>query len=200
MMMNEKQRSGTTKKKKKKQQQKRWGSASFYDLNLAIDGLSTSQKASIITTALQLGYSGIALNHTMKGTMASPPPAPSSSDLCTISTVNLSEMASDNASEIVRSAHFHREVLRGTVGLSENTTGSCSRKEKRGRGLFRQYRRLTMVVDNVMQAASLNPSNPLLKSYDVVAIRPVEQRVFEQACGHLEVRQGFLFLLKSFKG
>ena len=172
----------------KKKKKKRWSSASFYDLNLAIDGLSPTLKSSLVTTALQLGYSGIALNHVIKGAMSS------SSDLCSISSVNLSAIASDNGSEIVRSAHFHREVLHGVVG-TENASGSLGTDKRRG--FFRQYRRLTLVVDNAMQAASLNPANPLLKSYDIVAIRPLEQRVFEQACGHLEVSQ-LLFYRDEF--
>ncbi|KAK1360749.1 hypothetical protein POM88_045223 [Heracleum sosnowskyi] len=65
---------------------------------------------------------------------------------------------------------FHRTVL----GVSKMTP-------------FRQYTRLTVVVDNAGQAAPLNSGNPILKTYDIVAVRPVNQLAFEQACRTCEV-------------
>eukprot|EP00250_Pteridium_aquilinum_P015817 c22780_g1_i1 orf=57-1295(+) len=146
-----------------KKKQKRRKASAFYDLNVSTEGLSQAERLSVITTALQLGYSGVALNHVVKGPL-------SDAHLCRSRPLDLSDIASAHT-EASQSAHFHRDVL--AVPPARRT--------------FRQYDRLTVVLDTAIHASALNAANPVLRSYDLVAIRPTSQKVFDQACTHLEV-------------
>lgn len=112
----------------------------FFDLNIPYleseksipDKSSKKQnRLKLIVKAMELGYSGIAYNRTIKGAM-------SESDRCTISPFPLSSLLnlSPSLSSIVS---FHRRLL----GVPENTA-------------FRQYTRLTMVVETSAQASALN--------------------------------------------
>jgi hypothetical protein len=53
---------------------------------------------------------------------------------------------------------------------------------------FRQYSRITVTVDDPTQASALNSGNQVLRTYDIVAARPANQRAFEQVCKNAEVR------------
>ncbi|MCL7048090.1 hypothetical protein MKW94_005252 [Papaver nudicaule] len=52
---------------------------------------------------------------------------------------------------------------------------------------FRQYTRLTVIVENIVQAGVLNSGNPVLKTYDLVAVKPLNQSVFDHVCKVSEV-------------
>jgi ribonuclease P/MRP protein subunit RPP1 len=52
---------------------------------------------------------------------------------------------------------------------------------------FRQYTRLTVCVENPLQANALNAGNPILKTYDLVAVKPLNQTVFDIACERMAV-------------
>lgn len=143
----------------------------FFDLNIPYleseksipDKSSKKQnRLKLIVKAMELGYSGIAYNRTIKGAM-------SESDRCTISPFPLSSLLnlSPSLSSIVS---FHRRLL----GVPENTA-------------FRQYTRLTMVVETSAQASALNSGNPILKTYDFVAVRPLNQNSFDLACQSSQV-------------
>jgi hypothetical protein len=41
----------------------------------------------------------------------------------------------------------------------------------------------------MVQAVALNAANPVLCSYDIVAMRPKNQKAFNQTCTHLEVKK-----------
>ncbi|OVA18225.1 RNase P subunit p30 [Macleaya cordata] len=116
----------------------------------------------IVVKAMELGYSGVAYNRSMKGVM-------SDSDRCTISLFPLSSLLKASPTLSV-SVKFHRELLR--VPLNSP---------------FRQYTRLTVFVDNIVHAAALNSGNPVLKSYNLVAVKPLNQTVFDHACKVSEV-------------
>ncbi|KAK9094645.1 hypothetical protein Scep_026114 [Stephania cephalantha] len=116
----------------------------------------------IAVKAMELGYSGIAYNRSIKGVM-------SDKDKCAISLFPLSSLLK-LAPSIDTTVKFHRELL--GVPLSAP---------------FRQYSRLTLVVDSMVQIAALNSGNPVLKTYDLVAIRPLNQTVFDHACKSSEV-------------
>ncbi|KAL9232559.1 hypothetical protein vseg_007658 [Gypsophila vaccaria] len=107
--------------------------------------------------AVELGYSGIAFNRTIKGPM-------SQSHGCTIPRFPLSSLLNLHVSLSAR-ASFHRRLL----GVPENVP-------------FRQYTRLTVVVDSDAQSSALNSGNPVLKTYDLVAVRPSNQTLFDHAC------------------
>jgi hypothetical protein len=52
---------------------------------------------------------------------------------------------------------------------------------------FRQFSEIT--VHDMVQAVALNAANPVLCSYDIVAMRPKNQKAFNQTCTHLEVKK-----------
>lgn len=138
----------------------------FFDLNIPYLESSPSDKTTRIklaTLAMELGYSGIAYNRTIKGVM-------SDRDRCSIPFLTLSTLLKLSPS-LSSSVYFHRDLL----GVPRNSP-------------FRQYRRLTVCCDNLSQAQALNSGNPILKTYDFVAVRPMNQSVFDQACEKLEVR------------
>ncbi|KAI3839698.1 hypothetical protein MKW98_010003 [Papaver atlanticum] len=116
----------------------------------------------IAVKAMELGYSGVAYNRCMKGVM-------SDNDRCTIYLFPLSSLlkVSPTLSDSVK---FHRELLKVPL----NTP-------------FRQYTRLTVTVENIVQAGVLNSGNPVLKTYDLVAVKPLNQTVFDHVCKVSEV-------------
>ncbi|KAH6822080.1 polymerase/histidinol phosphatase-like protein [Perilla frutescens var. hirtella] len=112
--------------------------------------------------AMELGYSGVAYNRTLKGVM-------SESDRCSTGLFPISKLTPISSS-FFASVKFHRELLNVAVSAP-----------------FRQYTRLTVIVDSQSQASTLNAGNPILRSYDIVAVRPSNQKTFDQACQTLEV-------------
>lgn len=134
------------------------------DRNLVIFDKKTlkATRLKLIIKAMELGYTGIAYNRTFKGVM-------SESDRCSIPLFPLSSVLK-LAPSLSSSVEFHRKLL--NLPISEP---------------FRQYTRLTVFVDNASQVSALNSGNPILKSYDIVAVRPLNQLAFEQACQVSEV-------------
>ncbi|PIA38814.1 hypothetical protein AQUCO_02700189v1 [Aquilegia coerulea] len=112
---------------------------------------------------MELGYTGVAYNHSIKGAM-------SNSDTCAISLIPLSSILQVAPQTLFNSVKFHRELLNVPVNNP-----------------FRQYTRLTVAVDSLIQVAALNSGNPVLKTYDLVAVKPSNQTTFEQACKVAEV-------------
>ncbi|KAJ9698296.1 hypothetical protein PVL29_007402 [Vitis rotundifolia] len=138
----------------------------FFDLNIPYDGTTAagdkSSRIKVVVKAMELGYSGVAYNRKIKGVM-------SDSDYCSIPPLSLSSLLK-LAPSLSSSVRFHRSLL--GVPLSSP---------------FRQYTRLTVAVDSSPQASALNSGNPVLKSYDLVAVRPLNQNAFDQACQVSEV-------------
>ncbi|KAF9899879.1 hypothetical protein BX616_002797, partial [Lobosporangium transversale] len=52
---------------------------------------------------------------------------------------------------------------------------------------LKQYSRLTLVVDDVSQNYGLNTGNPTISSYDIIAVQPTNEKLFQAACGTFEV-------------
>ncbi|CAO2824877.1 unnamed protein product [Amaranthus hypochondriacus] len=143
----------------------------FFDLNIpylesdkSIPDKSSKKQArlKLIVKAMELGYSGIAFNRSIKGIM-------SESDRCTISPFPLSSLLHRSPS-LSSTVSFHRRLL----GVAEKSS-------------FRQYTRLTMSVETSAQASALNSGNPILKTYDLVAVKPLNQNLFDIACQSSQV-------------
>ena len=149
----------------------------FFDANvpyLEREGASTTsaQEASarackaarlrVVVKAMELGYSGVAYNRTTRGVL-------SDSDRCTISAFDLNSLLSV-APGLVAAAKFHREIL----GVSTSSR-------------FRQYTRLTVAVDSAQGATALSSGSAVLRSYHLVAARPLNQIAFDQICKTSEV-------------
>ncbi|KAE8038959.1 hypothetical protein FH972_011418 [Carpinus fangiana] len=140
----------------------------FFDLNIPYLESSPSDKTAfkatrtkLVIKAMELGYTGIAYNRTIKGLM-------SDHDRCCISLLTLSSLLK-LAPSLSSSVNLHRDLL--GVPLASP---------------FRQYTRLTVCAEGPSQAQALNSGNPILKTYDLVAVRPLNQAIFDQACEKLE--------------
>ncbi|XP_057978045.1 protein GAMETOPHYTE DEFECTIVE 1 [Malania oleifera] len=146
----------------------------FFDLNIPyLEGTASDKsmpdklarkavRLKLCTKAMELGYTGVAYNRCSRGVM-------SNSDCCSIPLLSLSSLLK-LAPSLAASVKFHRQLL----GLPTSTP-------------FRQYTRLTVSVESSAQAAVLNSSNSILKTYDLVAVRPLSQNAFEHACLASEV-------------
>ncbi|ERN15887.1 hypothetical protein AMTRI_Chr07g25490 [Amborella trichopoda] len=148
----------------------------FFDFNIPfVEGISPSSETQdkmnhsntftrvrLVVKAMELGYTGIAYNRSIRGVMAD-------THRCNIPLLPLKSLL-QVAPALSQTVKFHREIL----GVSLNSP-------------FRQYTRLTVAVDSLVQAATLNSGNPILKTYDLVAVQPLNQVTFDQACKQLEV-------------
>ncbi|KAG0621244.1 hypothetical protein M758_3G004100 [Ceratodon purpureus] len=134
----------------------------FHDLSLGLGDGDASTRRELVATALQLGYTSVAADRVHTGAMAD-------SDRSTSKPLEVSSVLSA-ASGIAESVRFHQKLL----GVPAEQP-------------FRQYSRITVVVDDPVQASALNSGNQVLRSYDIVAVRPTNQRAFEQACKNSEV-------------
>ncbi|KAI4305364.1 hypothetical protein L6164_028735 [Bauhinia variegata] len=142
----------------------------FFDLNIPYRETSPADKATaretdrtkLVVKAMVLGYTGIAYDRTIKGVM-------SDQHRCSIPLLSLSSLLKV-APSLSLSAKLHRDML-GIPAASP----------------FRQYTRLTVCVASSLEAQALNSGNPILKTYDLVAVRPLNQTAFDQACGTMEV-------------
>ncbi|ORY01412.1 ribonuclease P protein subunit p30 [Basidiobolus meristosporus CBS 931.73] len=52
---------------------------------------------------------------------------------------------------------------------------------------FRVLSRLSVVVEDISQNYELNANNPVVSSYDIVAVQPTTEKLFQAACGTFEV-------------
>ncbi|XP_076900216.1 uncharacterized protein LOC143554320 [Bidens hawaiensis] len=141
----------------------------FFDLNIPYTEspkqntpTAKSTRLKLTIKAMELGYSGVAYNRTITGVM-------SEADRCSIALFPLESVLKVSPS-ISNAVNFHRQLL--------NVPDTAP---------FRQYTRITVVVETPAQGACLNNGNPVLKTYDVVAVRPVKQEVFDLACKSYEV-------------
>ncbi|KAL3755734.1 hypothetical protein ACJRO7_002740 [Eucalyptus globulus] len=138
----------------------------FFDLNVPYDAASSpsgkADRVRIATKAMELGYDGVAYNRSMRGVM-------SERDRCSIPPLSLAALLKV-APSLSSSVSLHR----GLLGLPLASA-------------FRQYTRLTVLAETVAQAQVLNSGNPVLKTYDLVAVRPLNQAVFDHACEKSEV-------------
>ncbi|XP_019177646.1 PREDICTED: uncharacterized protein LOC109172840 isoform X5 [Ipomoea nil] len=132
------------------------------DRHVANKNTAKAMRLKLIIKAMELGYTGVAYNRTIKGVM-------SESDRCSIPLFPLSSILK-LAPSISSAVKLHRELLSVPVSAP-----------------FRQYTRLTVMVDSPAQASVLNFGNPVLKSYDIVAVKPLNQNAFDHACRTSEV-------------
>ncbi|XP_074576936.1 uncharacterized protein LOC141833405 [Curcuma longa] len=109
-----------------------------------------------VVRAMELGYVGVAYDRPFRGVL-------SDSVRCNISPFSLESLLKV-APVLASSAAFHRDLL----GAPRSST-------------FRQYTRLTISVAGAAAVVSLN-GNALLRTYDLVSVRPLDQEAFDKAC------------------
>ncbi|XP_078429779.1 polymerase/histidinol phosphatase-like protein isoform X2 [Wolffia australiana] len=116
----------------------------------------------LIVKSMELGFSGVAYNKTIRGVI-------SDLERCKIVPFDLSSLLKV-APGLAVAAKLHRELLGASTSSS-----------------FRQYTRLTAVVDSAQGASALSSGNAVLRSYHLVAARPLNQAAFDQICKVSEV-------------
>ena len=116
----------------------------FFDLNMLMLEPSEADKATLVNRrmklvvkAMELGYTGIAYNRTIKGVI-------SDQHRCSIPLLSLSSLLKV-APSLSLSAKLHRDLL----GVPASTP-------------FRQYTRITVCVDSSLQAQALNSVTPCM--------------------------------------
>ncbi|KAG6538811.1 hypothetical protein ZIOFF_003941 [Zingiber officinale] len=109
-----------------------------------------------VVRAMELGYVAVAYDRPFRGVL-------SDALRCNISPFSLDSLLKA-APVLASSAAFHRDLL----GAPRSST-------------FRQYTRLTILVAGAAAVVSLN-GNALLRTYDLVAVRPLDQEAFDKAC------------------
>jgi ribonuclease P/MRP protein subunit RPP1 len=133
----------------------------FLDLNIPVendDKFAHMQMAAMANALVELGYDGCAYNVTLKN-----------------------KVPKDHVCNI------HPLALGASDATARQLSGSSLlRLQAEARG-FRQLRRLTVLLDDTAHVHTLSASNPALKQYDVVAVRPCDERTFQQACTGLDV-------------
>ncbi|MED6182532.1 hypothetical protein PIB30_029286 [Stylosanthes scabra] len=133
----------------------------FFDLNIPYAQSPTraieANRIKIAVKAMELGYTGIAYNRTISGVI-------SDKQRCSIKPLSISSLLNILPS-LSLSAKLHRDLLR--IPLSTP---------------FRQYTRVTVLVDTRSHAKAVSCHNPILKTYDLVAIQPSNQATFDIAC------------------
>jgi len=55
------------------------------------------------------------------------------------------------------------------------------------KGTFSQYSRLTIIMDNPQNNLGINMNNEIIRSYDFIAIQPLNEKMFQIACTTLEI-------------
>ncbi|XP_008783772.2 protein GAMETOPHYTE DEFECTIVE 1 [Phoenix dactylifera] len=144
----------------------------FFDLSvpyLERDDAAASEKKArrdarlkAVVKAMELGYAAVAYDRPFRGVM-------SDADRCKIPPFPLSSLLGA-APALASTVAFHRDIL--GVPLSAS---------------FRQYSRLTVSISAKSAAAALHPGNPVLRTYDIAAVRPLNQVAFDEACKFSEV-------------
>uniref|UniRef100_A0A7N0RAH6 Uncharacterized protein n=1 Tax=Kalanchoe fedtschenkoi TaxID=63787 RepID=A0A7N0RAH6_KALFE len=143
----------------------------FFDLNIPFleptkpspqSQTLKQNRLKLLIRTMELGYTGVAYNRTIKGVI-------SDADYCPIPLFTVSSLIKllPSFSSAVK---FHRDLLGDPPSAP-----------------FRQYTRLTVCLDSAAQAMVLNSSNAVLKSYNIVAAKPLNQNAFDQACQFSEV-------------
>eukprot|EP00897_Mesotaenium_endlicherianum_P005568 jgi/Mesen1/5039/ME000025S04445 len=135
----------------------------YCDLGVLIDPLNDQSRRDLFASAVRLGYDTVAANRTVSGTITN-------KDVSDLKPLSLESLATSGPG-VNEAARFHQGLLRGPPGHDH----------------LQQLSRLTLVTDIVSQANALNGANPLLASFDLVAIQPTSQAVFARACASLEV-------------
>jgi ribonuclease P/MRP protein subunit RPP1 len=125
----------------------------FFDLSL-LPSSNANARLLAAARALELGYAAVALDHPHRGLLAD-------ADRC-----RTAPFPALSSLPLPSSASLHR-----------SRNGSPADEP------FRQYTRITLSLDSPAAASALAPNAArLLRTYDIVAARPVTQAAFDHLC------------------
>ncbi|CAG8693391.1 25957_t:CDS:2, partial [Gigaspora margarita] len=78
----------------------------------------------------------------------------------------------------------YNHVVTGKVSPNETNVIDISGKKKTN---IEQLTRLTYILDDISQNHGLTPTNNALATYDILAVRPTNEKTFQNACNTLEI-------------
>ena len=113
---------------------------------------SEANNRAMVDMAISLGFDALAFTHTV-GKKLSP------ADTCAIKKVVLSQPPPPAATQL-----------------------HCLRVQRDPACYFQQFTRINVPLDDQGAVPALNPTNPVLRSFDVVAVRPSTEKLFHAAC------------------
>jgi RNase P/RNase MRP subunit p30 len=180
----------------------------FCDLNIISDSNNLEEVKRTLALAVKLGYDCVALNHVVEGRLgpqdvavpkpiefeilSSPldKPPTSTSQKNTRSIVNnKEEMMIDNLKTNEEKDKKTNDI-ESQIKLASSTVKRqyvASLRMESQRKQLKQYSRLSIHLDDNSQLYTLTANNPILLSYDIVAVCPSNEKLFQQCCQNLEI-------------
>lgn len=136
------------------------------DCNLNMKpSMSEKEKSNSVRRAIELGWDAIVWNTYIAGKLPSKPPA-------------------YNPPSTTYSRVVEREILlsRSVVELSSSSTATPPNSLR-----IKQYSRLTVPFDEVVDAQSVTGSMEFARSYDIIAACPMNAKVFSYLCKSADI-------------
>ena len=84
-------------------------------------------------------------------------------------------------------SHYSHSSSKNSINNSSAETTAASVPSASTANNIRQFSRVTVVVDDILDAQSLSTGNEALKQFDIVAVRPGNSKVFSYLCKQAEV-------------
>lgn len=154
----------------------------FWDVNVPWPTNKNVQK-DMLTTALKMGWDGICWTHTVKDRLKP-------SDACKITPLPLEDAhlpftAQTELLRVTKPALPSVPTVSGDTSAassSSSSDGGNSGNSKKPRSGFQQRTRITINVEDGQQLNAIVANQVVLKSYDLVAVRPSDEKLFHACC------------------
>jgi RNase P/RNase MRP subunit p30 len=137
----------------------------MYDLNIRHKSMKSNEYRQIIQRAWELGWNCIAWNTISHGK--------ATTSAVRANIVNL-DLNDQNEANFNRLMSGQGDILQKWVNKRKKLTDTT--------GSLRQLQRITLTIDDIIDAQSLTSGNELLKSFDIVAVRPENIKIFSYLC------------------
>ena len=136
----------------------------MYDLNIRHKSVRSGEYRQITQRAWELGWNCIAWNTVSHGKATAP-----------AVRTNVEKLDFKEQNE----ANFNR-CLSGQGDIYQKWVNK--RKKNENKEVLRQLQRITLTIGDIIDAQSLTSGNEVLKSFDIVAVRPENIKVFNYLC------------------
>ncbi len=137
----------------------------MYDLNIRHKSVKSNEYRQIIQRAWELGWNCIAWNTVIHGKATAP---------AVRANVGKLDLKEQNDANFNRCMSGQGDIYQKWVNKRKKTNENTE--------VLRQLQRITLTIDDIIDAQSLTSGNEVLKSYDIVAVRPENIKVFNYLC------------------
>ena len=144
----------------------------YYDLNLNIqDADSTTNPAilKLVESFIVDGYTGFALNVFKRAPILE-------KDLVPIPKLNIKAIM--------------KEYLTKSLSLRESMDHDYSEIE--------QYSRITIEISDQKHVAMFGEASKIYKTYDIIAVRPTNEKLFQQCCSQIGIIYKVIFRVRHY--